>query len=276
MKLGNVITGLCLLVLSVGSEVRAEYSAKVSLNSGKSFVVKQLNIRDGRLYLEGGQASTPVSFIKKVDFGFSSINITLCESMFRSGDYKGLERLMTEQIDPVLVYAGLAGNLNDYLVWRLRAQFWSDDLDGAAKSIASLEQQEASEHADIAHLYSALLLLSQDRLDEAKEMFSSVLNPESVSVPMAEYIHGQIAAGLGDYRQAMLHVSQVLAFYSRDLEWMPAATALEARVYQETGQLKKAATVANELCMAYPDTRWSVLGEDIKKNVNQDAEDGSL
>jgi|GEM_PF-1840497 tetratricopeptide (TPR) repeat protein len=258
---------LAVLVLSVGLSARAQYAAKVTLNTGHSFVVKQLNIQGDRLYPESDQASTSVASIRDVEFRFAGINLKLCETMFSSGDRKSLESLLAQYVGPVVQYSYLPTNLGDYLVWQLRAQYWNNNRSGLAKSIGLLRKMDAASQRDAANLYYVLALMDRGRLDDAKTVFTMVLKPDAVSVPMTEYIRGRLAVEGGDYRQAMQHVSKVIAFHSRDPEWMPPATALEARVYQETGQLQKAETVANELMIAYPGTRWSALGEQIKKKT---------
>jgi hypothetical protein len=256
-----------LLAATTVLAAQAQYAAKITVNSGNSFVVKQLDIRGGRLYAEGGQASTSVSTIKDLEFRFAGIDLRLCESMFRSGDRKALESLLDQYVAPVVQYSDLPGNLGDYLVWRLRVQYWNGNTAAVGRSINALRTAADPAHSDEASLYFVLQLLDKGQLDDAKAVFNSVSDPSGLSVPMSEYIRGRFAVETGDYRQAMQHVSKILAFHNRDAEWMPPATALEARVYKETGQMAKAETVANELMIAYPGSRWSRLGEKIKKET---------
>ena len=257
------------LVCSVGIALaaQAQFAVKITVNTGNSFVVKELNIRGDRLYSDTGQASTSVSSIRQLEFRYSGINLKMCESMFRSGDRKSLESLLKQYVGPTLQYSYIPGNISDYMEWMLRVQIWNKNYSAAQQSIGSMRKMADGKVVDTANLYFVYLLLEQNKVESARTVFDQVMEPDAISIPMAEYIRGRLAAERGDYRQAMQHVSKVLAFHSRDVEWMPPTTALEARVYKLTGQLKKAETVANELTMAYPGTQWSELGEDIKKEV---------
>jgi len=147
-------------------------------------------------------------------------------------------------------------------------QYWNRNYAAAAETIRQLRKSGNQAYVDASSLYYALLLLDQEKLEDAKVMFSNVVDPEKVSVPMTEYYRGQLALKSGDYRQAMQHVAKILAFHSRDAEWLPPATLLEARIYQDSGHSEKAEVVADELIMAYPGTQWSKLGEKIKREVN--------
>jgi tetratricopeptide (TPR) repeat protein len=247
----------------------AQYAAKITVNSGNSFVVKKLNISGDRLFSDTGQASTSISSIAKIEFRYAGINLNMCESMFRSGDLKSLESLLQQYVGPTLKYSHLPTNIGDYLIWMLRVQIWNKSYTAAGKTIGIMRKMEEAEIVDAANMYFTFLLMEQGKIDEAKTVFDQVLDPEAVSVPMTEYIRGRFLFERAEYRQAIKKVAHVLASHSRNIEWMPPTTVLEAKIYKQTGQLRKAETVANELTMAYPGTQWSELGEDIKKEVQQ-------
>jgi hypothetical protein len=265
----GTIPAAVLLSAGLALAAHAQYAAKITINTGNSFVVNKLNIMNDRLFSDSGQASTSVSSIQRIEFRFTGISLDMCESMFRSGDRKSLESLLKQYVGPVLQYNHLPTNLGDYLVWMLRVQFWNGNYSAAGRTVGVLRKMDGPRLVDAANLYFSAMLLEQGKADDAATVFTSVMQPDDVSVPMAEYIRGRLAAERGDYRQAMQHVSTILAFHSRDPEWMPPATALEARVYLETGQAGKAAVVAEELIMAYPGSLWSERGEEIKKEINR-------
>lgn len=203
--------------------------------------------------------------VSAIEFRFSGISLSLCEKMFNTGDRKSLEGLLEQSIGPVAEYSYLPTNLGEYLLWMLKAQYWNKNTAGAGKTIGQIRAAKNQADIDVASLYFAMMLIDQGKIPDAKRVFESVAAPEDVSVPMAEYIRGKIALEKGDPRQAMQHVARILAFHSRDPEWMAPATVLEARIYQQLGQPEKADAVANELMIAYPGTQWSKLGAQIKK-----------
>jgi tetratricopeptide (TPR) repeat protein len=243
---------------------QTEYAAKVTVNSGNSFVVKKLNIQGDRLYPETGNSFTSLSMIKALEFRFSGISLGMCESMFRTGDRKALEGLIEQNVGPLAQYSNLPTNLGDYLVWWMKVQYWNGNETGAGRTIGYIRQTGNQAYIDEASMYFTLMLLNQGKLENAKTVFSSVGNPREISVPMTEYIEGLFALEAGELRNAMRKVAQLVAFHSRNEEWMPPATVLEAQIYQQLGQPQKAEAVANELIIAYPNSRWSKLGETIK------------
>ncbi|MBT8043191.1 MAG: hypothetical protein KJN67_02745 [Pontiella sp.] len=254
-----------LLVLAgVTLSANAQYAAKITVGSGNSFVVNRLNIRDNRLYSNDGQSSSSLAMVKQIEFRFTGLGLAMCEKMFRSGDLKSLESLLNQYVAPVARHSALPTNLGDYLLWMVRVQYWNENQPGMSKSIGHLRQTNNQALIDAASLYFVMLLIDQGKLADAKTVFASVAEPDKVSVPMAEYIRGRMAYEERDSRAAMQHVARIIAFHSRDPEWMPPATALEALVYQQLGQPQKAAVVADEMIIAYPGTRWSTLGEKIK------------
>ena len=261
--------GLFLALGIVSAAFAQQYAAKITVTGGNSFVVDKLSIKEGFLYRESEDSSTALSMIKEIEFRFSDFSLILCDSMFRTSERKALEELLDQYVQPVAQHSYLSTNLGDYLVWMLRTQYWNQNSSGMMKTIDYLRLTKEPIYTKYANMYLVMLLLDQGKISEAKTTFSGVENPEEISTPMAEYIRGQIALVEGESRQAMQHVARIVAFHSRDPEWMAPATILEARIYLRLGQPLKAQAVANELMIAYPDTQWSELGEQIKKEATE-------
>ena len=269
MRLIKIIQISAVFSVGIASLAQGQFVAKISLNTGNSLVVHELNIRGDRIYSDTGQASSSVASIKELEFSYSGIDLNMCESMFRSGDRKTLETLLNQYVGPTLQYSDIPGNIGDYMEWMLRVQIWNNNDSDAEQSISRMRNMADEKVIDFANMYYVYLLLEQNKIESAQTVFDQVMNPDAVSKPMTEYVRGRLAADLGNYRQAMQHISTVLAFHSRDIEWMPPTTALEAKIYTLTGQPKKAETIAHELTMAYPGTQWSELGENIMEKVQQ-------
>lgn len=262
---------LLVLGLAFSAAAQTQYAAKVTVNSGNSFVVKKLNIKGDRLYTEDGQSYSSLSMISRIEFRFSGVSLPLCEKMFNTGDRKSLEGLLEQYVVPVAQYSHLPTNLGGYLEWLLRAQYWNRNFAGAGKTIGFLRKTGVQEDLDVASFYFTLMLLDQGKAADAKKVFASIADPESVSEAGSEFVKGKFALVDGNPRQAMQHVARIIAFHIRDQEWMAPATVLEARIYQRLGQQEKAALVANELMIAYPGTQWSKLGEQIKQESTGNA-----
>ena len=263
---------ILLAALVAGSVcAQSHYAAKVTVTSGNSFVVKKLIIKGDRLFTENGQSSSSLSMVSAIEFRFTGVSLSLCNKMFNTGDRQALEGLLEQYVGPVAQYSYLPTNLGDYLEWMLKAQYWNGNHSGAATTITQLRKTEEPQHIDVAGFYSTLMLLDQGKPEDAKKVFASIEKPDEISAAGAEYIRGKIALADGDPRQAMQHAARIIAFHSRDPEWMAPGTVLEARIYQQLGHHKKAAAVASELIIAYPETQWSRLGTQIQKESKENA-----
>ncbi|QBG47558.1 hypothetical protein EGM51_09190 [Verrucomicrobia bacterium S94] len=258
----KTVAVILLSMLTVAA--KSQYAAKVTLNSGHSFVVKALNIQGDRLMQDTGSSSFALSMIQSIEFRFSGVGLSMCESMFYRGDRKALEGLLEQYVGPVAQYSALPTNLGDYLVWWLRCQYWNGNTGGAGTTVGYIRKTGNERDMDVAGMYFALMLLDQGNVENARTVFSDIGNPADISEPMTEYIQGRFALEAGKLKTAMQHVAKIIAFHIRDEEWLPPATVLEAEIYQKLGQPVKAAAVADELIIAYPNSRWSKRGETIK------------
>ncbi len=243
---------------------QSEYAAKVTLNTGQSFVVPHLDVQGERLMRTGGTSSVALSMVESIEFRFTGVSLSMCESMFSHGDRKALEGVLEQSIGPAAQFCSLPTNLGPYLLWWLRCQFWNGSQAGAGRTIGYIRQTGRPELIDAAGMYFVLMLLDQDKPENARTVWESVADPAAVSKPMTAYIQGRLALEAGDPQRAMRYAAELAAFYRRDEEWMPPATLLEAQIYQKMGQPLKAAAAAEELILAYPDSQWSEQGRKIK------------
>lgn len=260
-------SSMVLAVLLGAAVASAQYSARVTVSSGSSFTVQQLNIRGGELVTEGGQVSTALSSIRSIDFSFTGLGLQMCEELFRAGKYRQLGALLDQYVTPVEQYAHLPGNLGEYLLWQLRVQYWNQEKSAVTETLRRIRKVGRIELLEQANLYYALMLIDQGRAADAKAIFAGISDTAKIPAALKAYYEAQMAMSYGEYRSAMRHVAQIIAFHSRDPEWLPPATVLEAQIYQEMGQTKKAEIVANELIMAYPGSQWSRQGEELIKEA---------
>ena len=81
---------------------------------------------------------------------------------------------------------------------------------------------------------------------------------------MSEYIKARLAADRQDYTSALQHLANIVAFYNRDPEWLPAATFFEGTIYKNTGYRNSADNIAEELKRNYPEKYWGIRAEQLK------------
>jgi len=240
----------------------------VILKTGANWTVNRLIIENGLVLLEGGQIKMPTASVKMVEFSFGNVNLKKCKTLFRYGKYDELNELLKDNLAPVLPFGYLPNNLDEYLIWQLRAQYWGEkyeEVEGTAKLMEVINASE--KHIAEARMYNVVALFDAGKSQEAIDAFEKIENPEEFSPAMTEYIRARIAEANKDYRQALMYISNVIAFHSRDAEWMPVVTLLEGKIYKKTGNLEAAKNVADELILGYPDSRWSREGEELKNSI---------
>lgn len=257
-----------LLSASTGTAL-AEYGAKITLNSDRSWVTKQVAAKDGFLLSESGRFTVKEDTVKSIEFRFAGNTLTRCQAMFVAGEYTKMDMMLEEQIGTVIRYSYLPTNLGDYLVWQLRARYWDGKETEALQSIEALRRSPHSKDTRTAELYHVLILLDQSKVDEAINAYKLIQSPEEISLPMTRYIKGRIAFQQYRYRDAIKEISKILAFHSLDKEWMPAATWMESRIYLQTNQPAKASLVADELILVYSGTKWVDRGKEIKQKIKE-------
>ena len=116
----------------------------------------------------------------------------------------------------------------------------------------------------VLNLKAVLALIDQDKPAAAARAFAAVKAPDMHTPALAEFVRGRVAFADKKYPEALQHFSNVIVFYSRDPEWMPAATFYEGLVYKKTGYLTAASNISEELELAYPDTVWSRRATELK------------
>lgn len=244
---------------------QAAYQAEIIFKNGAERTIEDLVVQSGKVVLAEEDLSIPFGQIQQVVFTFENpLDVDDCEGYVQRGDWQGLLSRINEFLAPVQQGLDLPGNLDVYIQYQMRAGFWTKQFDVMEHAARVLERKNSS-YAPSVGLYRILVMLEQDRPhDEVAAAFSAIENPEKISAPFTEFIRGRLAMTRREYKTALQHFSKILVYYSRDPEWVPAATWYEASVYKRTGYLESAAHIVEEFKIAYPDGYWSARAEELK------------
>ncbi len=243
--------------------VRAADTATLRFQNGTVRTLGDLTVQDGTIFLPKDQIRVAVSTIRKIDFSFDTLSVEQCEALFNAGEFEKLAAMLNTALTPLKPFEAFPGNLDPFLRWQMRAQFWTGQYDELRQRAELLRTRKSSFAAEAA-LYEVLALIEEDKSAEAATAFAAVNNPEADFPAMTELIRGRLAMAEKKYPAALQHFSNVIVFHSRDAEWMPAATFYEGKVYRKTGYLVAALNIAEELELAYPDTVWSRRAAELK------------
>lgn len=261
MRSLKTITAGFLLLTAVCSQ--AAYQVEITFNNGVVRKLDNLTVQSGGVVLAAENINVPFSQIKSAVFSFAGLTPADCELLMKRGAYEELAVRLNEALDPVKQGLGLPGNIDVYAQYKMRACFWIRRFDEAQDVIRTL-QSNNSRFAALAGLYSVLIQIEQNQLEEAARTFQLVRDPDSISAAVSEFVRGRLAMDKREYEAALKSFSNILVFHSRDPEWAPAATFYEGLVYKKTGYLESASNVVSELTIAYPDAYWGRRAGELK------------
>ena len=258
-------TGLTGVFLLAAICTQAAYQVEITFANGAKRVAEELVVQSGKVILAEENLSVPFEQIQSVNFTFDEpLTSSECDGFLKRGTYGELVERLNSLLDPVKQGLALPGNMDLYVQYKMRACFWAGKFDDA-RAMAQVLVSKKSSYAPLASLYTVVIMLEQDQPDDAvSDAFEKIENPDAVSGAIAEYIRGRLAMNIRQYEPALQHFSNVLVFYGRDPEWVPAATFQEGLVYKKTGYLESAANVAEELEIAYPDSYWGSRADELK------------
>lgn len=268
MKAGSLIL---LLVgafgLGVSSLAQSEFVAQITMKGGRQQAVSKLTWRD-QYFLEApeSKASIPAEAIERISFRFTYIDLAMCETLFRTGEWTKLESLLQTHVEPLRKMARFSSNLGDYFVWQLRMEFWNGRLGAAEKSIALLRNFSDQRYAPFVQLYQVLIDLERGK-EPDPALYELALGMHEIPAAMRLFVRAALAYADTDYKVALQKLAKISIEHSREQEWMPAALEMEARIYLNTGRFKEAGDAADELIMAFPGTPWVEKGKKIKKQI---------
>lgn len=243
----------------------AEYEVTYTFVNGAQRTTDELVIQRGRVILAKENLQIPFEQVKSAVFVFEQpLSLDECEAYLKSGSYDEMVTRIDAFLAPVEQGLALPGNLDEYLQYKLRACFWTQNY-SEALAIAQMLMAKGSDYASLARLYEVLILLEQGTpVEEVRVAFSKMNNPQDISGAMAGYIRGRLSLEEREREVALQHFSHVLVNYRHDPEWVPAATFFEGVVYKKTGFLEQAGYVAEELKIAYPDSYWSGRADELE------------
>lgn len=244
---------------------QAAYEVEITFQNGARRTVDNLVVQAGKVVLAKENLSVPFDQIKSANFTFEEpLTEEACNGFLKRGDYQALVTRLNEFLAPVNQGLALPGNLDMYVQYKMRACFWTKQYSEALASADILEKNNSG-YAPLAGLYRVLIMMEQGKSDDAvAQAFSDIRNPEKISGAITEYIGGRLAMDKRQYESALQHFSNVLVFYDRDPEWVPAATFQEGLVYKKTGYLESAANIVKEFKIAYPEGYWSIRADELK------------
>lgn len=254
------VIGLLFLTVCVA---QATYQVEITFKNGAKRAVSELVIQSGSVVIATENLTVPFSQIKSAMFTFDDLSIATCDLLWKQGKYKELLGRLDTVLAPIVQAQALPGNIDAYLYYKMRALFWTGKAVDA-QALSQILQAKKSAYATKANLYNILTLIEKKKLDQAADKWAAIQKIESRSSAMNEFVSGRLAMASREYEPALKHFSNVIIYYSRDPEWLPAATFYEGLIYKKTGYVDAAENIAEELKTVYPDAYWGERAKDIK------------
>ena len=238
----------------------ADMKVHITYDRGAVIDAKNPSVRDDALVLQQGTLS--FSRISRMEFEFGDgLTAQKCETLFNEGSFDQLEKSLAVALKPAASFVRLPGNLDVYLTWQMKVQFWTGKYAEMSRTAELLRQRNA-QPSGLAGMYAALALIEQGRTGEAAKVFTATGAAEAN--PMALFVRARLAMAKQEYRQALQYLARIVVTYNQDPEWMPAATLYEGLVYKQTSSLEASGNIAKELIEKYPNGYWHGRAAELK------------
>lgn len=250
------------LMLAGSLPVLADIKARITYDKNSTADIVNPVLRDNAFILP--QGALPLSRISRMDFEFGDgLTAQQCETLFNAGAFDQLDKLLTGALKQADSFAGLPGNLDVYLTWQMKVQFWNGRYAEMNRTADFLIQRKAAS-AGAAGMYAVLAAIEQKPADEAVKMFAAADKAADAQEPMILFVRARLAAAGQEYREALQLLARIVVLHDKDPEWMPAATLYEGLIYKRTGCPEAAGNIAKELTGKYPDGYWNRRAEELK------------
>ena len=211
---------------------------------------------------EEGELNLPPERILRIDFSVSTDRNRILD-LYLDEKFDQIRDLLARELTPLLPYADVPSNVGWFHNMYMRSLYWTGRHQELARIATQFEDLTTPEIRYQARLWRTLALIATEALDEAAEVFDTIPSAESglrYTAPY-HYTRARLHEAAGRTGEAREAIASVIAFHTKDFEWMPAALCLSAQWYAEAGNTQVARQITDEIRTAYPATRWSAQAE---------------
>jgi tetratricopeptide (TPR) repeat protein len=276
---GLLVGGAALgLLLALVPAVHAQTNwpkATLTLKNNRPFKAELLGRKD-REWLRIRRLDNPAEIqLPDADVVQIEFELPLEESggmaAYAEGNFSEAADRLGPLLEPTLRFMNVSNNLQDEAMSYLRSLYWAgrhtQTLAACDTMLARLD--EKTPLGRDTQLYRILTLLAQGQYERVERAFATLPAPRVDDEWAAEY--WIIKATLEERANKMAALqdtsARIIAFRSRDLEWMPLALVFSARSYLATGEVAVARQILEEIDLVFPRAACSNKIEHLRQDL---------
>lgn len=271
-----LVSGLLLLLCAVGASAQTNWPrATLTLKNNRPFKAELLGRKD-REWLRIRRLDNPAEIqLPDADVVQIEFDLPLEESgglaAYAEGKFEEAADRLGPLLEPTLRFMNVSNNLQDEAMSYLHSLYWAgrhtQTLAACDTMLARLD--EKSPLGRDTQLYRILSLLAQGQYERVERSFAALPVPGVDDAWAAEY--WIIKATLEERANQMTALqdtsARLIAFRSRDLEWMPLALVFSARSYLATGEVAVAKQILEEIDLVFPRAACSNKIERLRQDL---------
>ena len=204
--------------------------------------------------------SAPAQVITKIDF-LGRYDVQAMEQQFNEGDYQGLidtlASVLKPSLDDYLQYMVIENNLQDVFAMLMKAHLRLGNSAKAQELSKVLIQNPDTSIQAQSESIGLLAALGENDIAAAEALLGKI-DSEAGKL----YLGASIERAKGNYAAAHIMVVDLIAEYPNDLDWMPQAELLSARLYMDVGRTNSAINTARQVKVIYANSN---TGNDAAK-----------
>jgi len=244
--------------------------------SGKPAILEAINGKKARVFLqrvENGklvfqpykstkEIVVDTSKVKRLDFVLKYDSEGVSQS-FIDGDYASVVATLEPLLQSYAPYMVVENNLRDAFAMLMKAYRENGELDKARSAASALMESGDPVLLERGLVVMALAAIAENNLPEAERIQAKVAS-EAGSL----FLKASIERAKGEPKAAIKTTVDIISEHGNDMEWLPPAELLCARLYLDMGMTNSAAHTARQVEHIYAGTHISADAKKLRAPLN--------
>lgn len=274
--LTSAVVALGLIVSVASAQQQSGVPAKMKISGvDQTIPVFLQRVENGRLvfqrYRQPKDLAGPLNRIEHLEF-LANFDLDGARELYRTGKFEELITKMETGLEPSIneywPYMRIDNNFQDVFCMLTRVYLELGDYEKATKAAAILMESTNPSTLSTGQSVSILIALKENRIEDAEALLPSISSPAGVL-----YYRACIERAKNQPKDAMQLVTELIADYGNDLDWMPKAELLSANLYQDMAAtqpdpyLDSAKQTARQVKNFYAGTHIAALAERLEASI---------
>lgn len=270
-----------LLLLSLAAALGAQAQVKwpkavLHLKNDREFDAEVL-IRDDKDWVRvrkadsPGEIRLPVADITGIEFDLRLREIG-ADAPYYDGKFAESAQRLSPIVEPVVRFMDIRNNAYDDVLHLVQSWYWSGNYSQTVTTCENiLRRTDAQPFAREVMIFRILAALNLGDFYRVEKLSAELPMPGVHDEWGAPYwaIKSMLLSRDKKWHELLEASARLIAFHSRQPEWMPVGLALSARAHLMEGRPEIARQILRETRVAYPETRWQSLADEVDAEVKK-------